>query len=332
VSAAKGSSAIATTGIAELSPAARRGRFAPSPTGPLHFGSLVAAVGSFLDARSRGGAWFLRIDALDPPRERPGAVDDILRTLERLALHWDGAVLKQSNRGAAYAEALEVLREAGRLRECHCSRAQLAALPQNRDRPPGEEHFHPPACIERASAATDPALRFRVEPGTVDFLDRVQGMQSQDVSGSTGDFVVRRRDGLWAYQLAVVVDDAAQGITDVVRGADLLGSTARQIQLQSVLGLPRPTYMHLPLAVDASGVKLSKSDDAPAIAGGSPAAAIVSALEFLRQGPPEGLASATAEDVLAWALGHWQPSRISGMYSRKAPAGVLRQGMREGWE
>jgi glutamyl-Q tRNA(Asp) synthetase len=241
-------------------------------------------------------------------------------------------VLRQSEREAAYVQALDLLRESGRLRECRCSRAQLAMLPENRQRAPGEEHFHPVECIADASAAIVPALRFRVDPGVVEFLDRVQGIQSQDVSASIGDFVVRRRDGLWAYQLAVVVDDAAQGVTDVVRGADLLGSTARQLQLQSALGLPRPSYMHLPLAVDASGVKLSKSEDAPAIAGGSPAAALVSALGFLGQRPPEGLASATAEDVLGWAMGHWQPSRFAGMRCLKAPAGDPRQGNREGWE
>jgi glutamyl-Q tRNA(Asp) synthetase len=274
----------------------------------------------------------VRIEDLDPPRERPGAADDILRTLERLGLHWDGPVLRQSERGAAYSQALERLRAMGRLRECRCTRAQLAALPENRERPSGEELFHPNECAAGESAEVNPALRFRAGPGVVDFLDRVQGPQSQDVLGSVGDFVVRRRDGLWAYQLAVVVDDAAQEITDVVRGADLLGSTARQIQLQSALELPRPTYMHLPLAVDASGVKLSKSEDAPAIAGASPAAALVAVLEFLRQGPPGGLAGASAGDVLGWAQEHWQPSRFAGLLKRKTAAGALRQGPMEGWE
>lgn len=278
-----------------------------------------------MEARTREGEWFVRIEDLDPPRERPGAADGILRTLEQLELHWDGPVLRQSERGAAYTEVLAALRTKGRLRECRCSRAQLAALPQNRKRPPGEEHFHPAKCIAGAASAADAALRFRALPGRIEFLDRVQGIQSQDVSDSIGDFVVRRRDGLFAYQLAVVVDDAAQGITDVVRGADLLGSTARQIQLQSALGLPKKTYMHLPLAVDASGVKLSKSDDAPAIAGASPAAALVAVLEFLGQRPPQRLENATAGDVLGWALEHWQPSRFSGVSTMKAPASVLGQ-------
>jgi len=332
VSAGKGSSATGTTGIAEAPGGGYRGRFAPSPSGPLHFGSLVAAVGSFLEARTRNGAWLVRIEDLDPPRERPGAADAILRGLERFGLHWDGTVLRQSDRGVAYAEALDRLRVADRLRECRCSRAQLAALPENLGRPPGEELFHPFECIAGDPAAAGPALRFRAAAGVVDFLDRVQGPQSQDVLGSVGDFIVRRRDGLWAYQLAVVVDDAAQGITDVVRGADLLGSTARQIQLHSALGLPSPAYMHLPLAVDASGVKLSKSDDAPAIAGASPAAALVAVLEFLRQDPPEELASGSPGDVLGWAREHWRPSRFAGMLYRKATAGALRQGQMEGWE
>ena len=332
MSAARSSSATATTGIAEPPRGGYRGRFAPSPTGPLHFGSLVAAVGSFLEARARGGEWLVRIEDLDPPRERPGAADQILRELERFGLHWDGPVLRQSDRGTAYAQALQRLQAAGRLLECFCSRTQLAALRENQARPQGEELFHPLACVADVTAARDPALRFRPGAGTVEFLDRVQGPQSQDVGRSVGAFVVRRRDGLWAYQIAVVVDDAAQGITDVVRGADLLGSTARQIQLQAALGLPQPTYMHLPLAVDGSGVKLSKSDDAPAVAGATPAAAIVAVLGFLGQEPPGELAGATVGEVWSWALGRWQPSRVAGVLRREAPVGTLRQGTMEGRE
>jgi glutamyl-Q tRNA(Asp) synthetase len=274
----------------------------------------------------------VRIEDLDPPRERPGAADDILRTLERLGLHWDGPVLRQSERGAAYSQALERLRAMGRLRECRCTRAQLAALPENRERPSGEELFHPNECAAGESAEVNPALRFRAGPGVVDFLDRVQGPQSQDVLGSVGDFVVRRRDGLWAYQLAVVVDDAAQEITDVVRGADLLGSTARQIQLQSALELPRPTYMHLPLAVDASGVKLSKSAGAPAVPDTAPAAPIVAALRFLRQEPPPGLARAPLEAVWAWAFANWCPMRFAGVRNAQLPDAAAMDRTMEGWE
>jgi glutamyl-Q tRNA(Asp) synthetase len=323
VSDAKSSSATATTGTAE-SPVRYRGRFAPSPSGPLHFGSLVAAIGSFLEARTRGGEWLVRIEDLDPPRCRPGAADDILRSLERLKLTWDGQVMRQGTRTGAYGVAFERLRSGGWLLPCRCSRAQLAALPENRARGPGEELAHPGRCVPGSRrAATAPAWRFRAPDLDIAFVDRVQGPQSQNLARCGGDFVVRRRDGLFAYQLAVVVDDAAQGITDVVRGADLLDSTARQILLLQALQLPRPTYMHLPLAVDASGVKLSKSGDAPAVLHAAPAAPIVAALEFLRQDPPAGLRRAALDEVWAWALEHWQPSRLCGMRSGAAPAATL---------
>jgi glutamyl-Q tRNA(Asp) synthetase len=329
VSDAKSSSAIATTGTAESS-GRYRGRFAPSPTGPLHFGSLVAAVGSFLEARTRGGEWLVRIEDLDPPRTRPGAADGILRTLEQLGLNWDGEVVHQSRRTRAYRAAFERLRAADRLQPCRCSRAQLTALPANQARAPGEELVHPEKCLPGSHrSATAPAWRFRAPDLDVTFVDRVQGPQSQNVARVGGNFVVRRRDGLFAYQLAVVVDDADQGITDVVRGADLLDSTARQILLQQALQSPRPTYMHLPLAVDASGVKLSKSGDAPAVLHPAPAAPVVAALEFLRQDPPAELGRAPLEEVWAWALGHWQPSRFSGIRSGAAPAAALERATME---
>lgn len=323
MSDAKSSSATATTGTADSS-GRYRGRFAPSPSGPLHFGSLVAAIGSFLEARTRGGDWLVRVEDLDPPRCRPGATEEILRTLEGLGLTWDGEVMHQSSRIDAYGVAFERLRSGGWLLPCRCSRAQLAALPENRARAPGEELAHPGKCVPGSDrTAIVPAWRFRAPDLDVAFVDRVQGPQSQNVARCGGDFVVKRRDGLFAYQLAVVVDDAAQGITDVVRGADLLDSTARQILLQQALHLPRPTYMHLPLAVDGSGVKLSKSGDAPAVLHAAPAAPIVAALEFLRQDPPARLGRAPLDEVWTWALEHWQPSRLSGMRSGAAPAATL---------
>jgi glutamyl-Q tRNA(Asp) synthetase len=313
VSDAKSSSAIATTGTADPG-RAYRGRFAPSPTGPLHFGSLVAAVGSFLDARAHGGAWLVRIEDLDPPRERPGAADDILRTLDRFGLHWDGPVLRQSARADAYEDALARLAADGALRSCLCSRAQLAALPENERREPGEELFHPARCLAPADGAgLPPALRFRAPDRDVEFVDRVQGLQRSNVARAVGDFVLKRRDGPYAYQLAVVVDDAAQGITDVVRGADLLGSTARQIVLQDALRIPRPAYMHLPIAVGLTGLKLSKSEDAPALSRSSPAAQVVAALGFLRQAPPADLGHASLDEVWQWAIGHWRPQRCAGV-------------------
>jgi glutamyl-Q tRNA(Asp) synthetase len=316
VSDAKSSSATATTGIAE--PARPyRGRFAPSPTGPLHFGSLVAAVGSFLEARTRRGQWLVRIEDLDPPREQPGAADDILATLDRLGLHWDGPVLRQSARTALYEDALRDLEAKGCLRPCHCSRAQLAALPENQRRAAGDELFHPGQCLA-ARGDGPPAWRLRTPDGDVEFVDRVQGLQRSNVARSVGDFVLKRRDGLFAYQLAVVVDDDAQGVTDVVRGADLLASTARQIVLQRALGLPSVTYMHLPIAVSESGLKLSKSEDAPALSRSSESTQVVAALAFLRQAPPAGLDRAPLGEVWQWAAAHWQPQRIAGMRSGRA--------------
>jgi glutamyl-Q tRNA(Asp) synthetase len=313
VSDAKSSSATATTGTVEPE-RPYRGRFAPSPSGPLHFGSLIAAIGSFLEARARGGEWLVRIEDLDPPRERPGAADGILATLDRFELHWDGPVLRQSTRTAAYEAALEQLAASGALRPCLCSRAQLATLVENRRRPAGEELFHPPECIAPAPGPADiPAWRLRAPDRDIEFMDRVQGRQVCNVARTVGDFVLKRRDGLFAYQLAVVVDDGFQGITDVVRGADLLSSTARQVVLQQALGLPPATYMHLPIAVRNTGIKLSKSEDAPGLSRSSPTAQAVAALEFLRQAPPADLAHAPLAEVWQWAIAHWQPGQFTGL-------------------
>jgi glutamyl-Q tRNA(Asp) synthetase len=318
VSGAKSSSATATTVEA---PRPYRGRFAPSPSGPLHFGSLVAAVASYLDARAAGGQWLVRIEDLDPPRERAGATDHILSTLEHLGLHWDGPVLRQSTRSDAYATALERLRRDERLRECNCSRTALATLPQNALRAAGDDLYHPPACLGGTSAeGPQPALRFRVPDGDVEFTDRAQGVVRVDVTRTVGDFVLRRKDGLYAYQLAVVLDDEEQGITHVVRGADLLQSTPRQILLQEALGLRRLTYMHIPIAVDAAGFKLSKSGDAPGIAAAGPAAQLAAALEFLGQHPPGTIAGAPAAELLYWAGAHWNPAGFRDVAARVAPA------------
>jgi len=318
VSGAKSSSATATTGTVEGA-APCRGRFAPTPSGALHFGSLVAALASWLDARARGGQWLVRIEDLDPPRERPGAADDILATLESLGLHWDGPVLRQSSRHVAYDAALERLRRDGRLRECACPRTALASLPQNSHRAFGDDLYHPPECVAGAGHPGGIALRFRVPDVDVEVVDRAQGAVRVNVARSVGDFVLRRRDGLYAYQLAVVVDDEAQGITDVVRGADLLSSTPRQVLLQDALGLRRPKYMHVPLAVDAGGLKLSKTSDAPRLARAAPAAQLVAALDFLGQEPPPDAAGAAVDDILRWAAAHWDPDRFAGVTSRAAP-------------
>jgi glutamyl-Q tRNA(Asp) synthetase len=321
VSGVKSSSAIATTGTADPG-RPYRGRFAPSPSGPLHFGSLVAAVASFLDARAHGGDWLVRIEDLDPPRERPGAADAILHDLERLGLHWDGPVLRQSTREAAYQDAIDRLLASGLLRRCSCSRAALAALPENRARPAGEDLYHPPECVGAPEGfAAAYALRFRAPNRMVGFVDRAQGSQGGNVAATHGDFVLRRRDGLYAYQLAVVVDDAHQGILDIVRGVDLLASTPRQLLLQEALGFTQPSYMHVPLAVDESGRKLSKSADAPGLAKAAPGEQLTAALAFLGQEPPAGLRRAAAAEVLRWGQGHWRPERFAGVMRRKMKEG-----------
>jgi glutamyl-Q tRNA(Asp) synthetase len=297
-----------------------RGRFAPSPSGPLHFGSLVAAVGSYLDARAHAGQWLVRIEDLDPPRTRPGAADQILADLEAFGLEWDGPVLRQSSRFDLYAEAVARLGRAGCVRECTCTRSSLARLPENESRPTGtgEELFHPAHCLADPGVPGH-ALRLRVPAGPVTFVDRSLGAQAVDVATTVGDFVLRRRDGLYAYQLAVVVDDAAQGITDVVRGCDLLTSSARQVLLQGALGLPGVRYLHLPLAVDERGLKLSKSGDAPAI--GRPdgmAGQLVAVLEFLGQSPPDALQRAPMSEVWDWARAHWRIEGFAGCAVRAA--------------
>lgn len=227
-----------------------RGRFAPSPTGPLHAGSLVAALASWLDARAHDGKWLIRIEDIDTARERPGAAAEQLATLAALGMESDEPVVVQSRRQDLYAAALQHLRAAGRIYVCHCTRALRAGAP--------EGAAYPGTCRDRR---LDPpgAERLRIAPGITDFVDRAFGPVRQDVAQAVGDVIVRRADGFWAYQLAVVVDDAAQGITDVVRGADLLDNTPRQICLQRALGLATPRYLHLPLVLGPDGRKLSKS-------------------------------------------------------------------------
>jgi glutamyl-Q tRNA(Asp) synthetase len=236
------------------------GRFAPSPTGPLHLGSLVAAVGSWLFARREGGRWLVRMEDLDTPRVVPGAADEILHALERYGLTWDGEVVYQSQRIALYDDALATLRAQNLVYDCACSRADLRRAASA---PIGREPVYQGTCrdgLPPGRAAR--AIRFRSPDGVIAFDDMVLGRNEEDVFETTGDFVVRRADGVYAYQLAVVVDDAAQGVTQVVRGADLLTSTARQIALQRALDLPAPSYAHLPLVLNAEGVKLGKRDGA----------------------------------------------------------------------
>ncbi len=279
------------------------GRFAPSPTGPLHFGSLVAAVASWCDARAAGGRWLVRMEDVDKPREMPGAAAGILRTLEAFGLHWDGTVMVQSERTAAYRAALDHL--APHVYPCACTRREIAdsALVA-----PDGAAVYPGTCRNGLAPGRVPrAIRVRVDDATVTFDDAAQGRIAQSLARDVGDFVLLRADGLFAYQLAVVVDDAEQGVTDVVRGADLLDSTPRQIFLQRLLGLPQPRYLHVPVATNAAGEKLSKQTLAAAIDPGRPVPALVAALRFLGQ----TVADVDDRDaMLAAAVARWDRSRI----------------------
>ena len=281
-------------------PVPYRGRFAPSPTGPLHFGSLLAALGSWLMARRAGGEWLVRIEDLDPPREVPGAARAQLRTLHAFGLVPDGEVMYQSRRGEAYQAALDRLLASGAAFTCHCSRADLAVA----------KGVHR-ACVAHARRP-DPAVRLRVPDGTsIAFEDRLRGGVRQRLDLEVGDFVLRRADGPWAYQLAVVVDDAEQGITEVVRGADLLDSTARQVFLQQRLGLATPAYAHLPLALAAAGTKLSKSCAALPVDDADPVPALRRAWVGLGQDPAvlSGLRSPQA--LLAAAVCAFDPEALA---------------------
>lgn len=244
---------------------AYRGRFAPSPTGPLHLGSLVAALAGWLDARASGGQWLVRIEDLDAPREAPGAAEAIMAALAAYGLTHDGEVVRQSARQPLYRTAFMRLKDAGLIYPCGCTRREIAdSLPASGAR--GRETVYPGACRQGlASGRQARAWRLRVGDAGVAFVDRAAGAMGQDLARDTGDFVLLRADGQWAYQLAVVVDDAAQGITHVVRGADLIDSTARQIYLQQRLGLAQPQYLHVPVVVNAAGEKLSKQSGALAL-------------------------------------------------------------------
>ncbi|NOY62944.1 MAG: tRNA glutamyl-Q(34) synthetase GluQRS [Gammaproteobacteria bacterium] len=289
------------------------GRFAPSPTGPLHFGSLVAAVASYAQAKSQGGRWLLRIEDIDPPREVAGASDEILRALEHYGFEWDGEVCYQSRRHLAYEAALEQLYQHRWVYPCRCSRKMVRQL--------SERGIYPGTCRHAAPAEAGSfpfqgyAMRVLSAGPVRSFRDVVQGDVSEDLQREVGDFVVRRADGLWAYQLAIVVDDAEQGVTEVVRGADLLASTARQIHLQHLLGYPSPSYFHLPVVMGDNGEKLSKQGGAPALTAGDSLPVLIRALGFLNQ-PLFGLESA-ADLQQFWleVFKRWQADRVPSLPS-----------------
>ena len=281
-----------------------RGRFAPSPTGPLHFGSLVAAVGSYLDARAHNGEWLVRMEDVDTPRNVPGAAAGILATLEAYGFEWDGPVLYQSTRFDAYAEALQRLIDSGLVYGCACSRKEIA---DSGGHPAIDGGLaYPGTCRNGLPAGRSArAWRLRVSKEAIGFVDCLQGAVTQHLESDVGDFVLRRADGLFAYQLAVAVDDEFQAISEVVRGADLLASTPRQIWLQRCLGYATPRYAHLPVASNAAGEKLSKQTLAPPLDSVQAGPTLVRALAFLGQTVPAELASAPLAEVWVWAHAHW---------------------------
>ncbi|EJL04146.1 MULTISPECIES: tRNA glutamyl-Q(34) synthetase GluQRS [Pseudomonas] len=276
------------------------GRFAPTPSGHLHFGSLVAALASYLDARAVGGRWLLRMEDLDPPREEPGAQAAILKALESYGFEWDGEMVRQSDRHEAYDLVIQRLFSQGLAYACTCSRKQL------------EQHqgVYPGLCRNAGHGTENAAIRVRVPELEYHFTDRVQGEFRQHLGREVGDFVIRRRDGLYAYQLAVVLDDAWQGVTDIVRGADLLDSTPRQLYLQELLGLPQPRYLHVPLITQPDGHKLGKSYRSPPLAANQATPLLLRALRALGQPAGAELADASPRELLAWGIRHWDAGRI----------------------
>ncbi len=292
------------------------GRFAPSPTGDLHFGSLTAALASYLQARTMNGQWLLRIEDLDPPREVAGSADRIIADLRRFGMEPDRAIMYQSCRREAYTLASTRLLDSGLAFYCSCSRKSLPA-----------SGIYPGTCrngISPGIRKRNCAIRVKVAAQPIEFTDVVQGLQRQDLQTSCGDFVIRRADGLTAYQLAVVVDDAHQGVTEVVRGADLLDSTGRQIWLQQKLGLSTPGYLHLPVAALHDGSKLSKRLGSDPVRNLPPAAALRSALKFLGHEAPALSLAGTWQ----WALENWSPALIPRQQTRPWNAGLQQNQLR----
>ena len=292
----------------------RIGRFAPSPTGPLHLGSLVAAVGSYLDARAAGGQWLLRIEDVDTPRTVPGMIELQIETLEAYGFAWAGPILRQSDRFAVYQAALNQLIAAGQAYPCTCTRSQIATSPAVRRGVDGL--VYPGTCADWQPGMAVPsnaAWRFRVPQGSVDFNDRIRGRGVQNLRHDVGDFPLLRADGCFTYQLAVVVDDLAQGVTDVVRGADLIDSTPRQVALIRALCGEVPTYMHLPVVTNDAGEKLSKQTMAqplPVANEGARVEQLWQALALLGQQPDTNLRQASQATLWAWAMTHWSVARV----------------------
>lgn len=281
-----------------------RGRFAPSPTGPLHFGSIITALASYLDARHHQGEWLVRIDDLDRLRERPGSASKILSTLERFGMYWDGEVVYQSQRLRFYQLALKKLQVSGLTYGCNCSRKQLAAVAVSGV----EGYIYPGTCRSSNISQTEShSLRLRTNDHAIRFDDRIHGTTTQHLESEIGDFIIRRGDGIFAYQLAAAIDDHQQEITDIVRGEDLLLSSHRQIYIRQLLKMPQPVYAHLPLVVNADGSKLSKSSDAWPVDCGNPVGTLNRALDFLGQ---QQVQASTVEEFWPQAILNWDIKAI----------------------
>ena len=276
------------------------GRFAPSPSGPLHFGSLVTALASYLDAHANHGQWLVRMEDIDPPREQPGAAALILKTLETYGMHWHGSVLYQSDRTEVYQAILDDMLAKGQLYPCTCTRKKLA----------GKNGVYPGYCRNQTAIPNEPfSLRLKCPAKAFSFDDQIQGIQTFG-PGKPGDFILKRKDGLYAYQLAVCVDDEYQGVTHIVRGFDLIDSTPRQLYLQNVLDYCHPVYSHIPVITLADGNKLSKQNHAPALPMDEPVPVLIQALKALGMAPQNDLYSCSVEDILRWGISHWQLKAI----------------------
>jgi glutamyl-Q tRNA(Asp) synthetase len=289
------------------------GRFAPSPSGPLHFGSLACALASYLDVKVRGGQWLVRMEDLDPPREIKGASQHILNQLEAHSLCWDGQVLYQSQRLEAYAEVILSLKEAQLAYHCQCSRqriTELSGLYDNRCRM---------LDLDGQNNATRLALLHQID--IISFDDEFIGQVSQSLRSTVGDFIIKRRDDLFSYQLAVTVDDAFQAVTRVVRGSDLLNSTPRQIYLQQCLGYKQPSYAHVPIAVTSDGQKLSKQNLATGLPAGNESSNLCVALDWLQQSPPHKLSSLPTPEIISWAIQNWDQNKLPTNLTVPAPKG-----------
>lgn len=284
------------------------GRFAPSPTGPLHFGSLVAAVASYLEAKTHSGKWLLRIEDVDTPRVQAGAADNIISTLDAFGFEWDGSIMYQSQRNDAYLNAFNLLKNKQLIYPCTCTRKEIA---DSSSQTGIEGIIYPGTCLSKAIKPNAPiAWRIKTEDKLISFTDAIQGNISQNLKLDIADFVLKRADNLFTYQLAVVVDDAEQNITHVVRGADLLNSTPRQIYLQTLLNYNTPNYTHIPIATDKGGQKLSKQSLAKSLSTTEASTALFKALHFLNQAPPSELIHENLVTIWQWALAHWDSAYI----------------------